>query len=353
MARKIIFAICLLAAIIAGGYFGFQTIYHYQNNIAQNSSVNIVEAERSILFLPQYIALSERFFLEQKLEVHLTTAEGINANAPAKAEDQQIQLGSLSQALLTKPLGSGLDQVAFAGLAQHDGTFLLARRSKSVFQWKDFKQRSIISGAPEDLPTIDLEEALKQHGLSIQQQVIIIHNLPSYLREAAFEAGVGDYLQCQEPLASLAESRGIGKIICAVGAGSGQIPAAVYTASPAYLKEHPEVAQKIANGICLAQQWLFQHSPEEIADTVSVYFPNLERAMLIKAIIRYKAQNIWSATPVITAEAYNRLKDYIQRAGELTNPIPYDQGINNRFAEKAAAEMHYRPPQAADTLKKE
>lgn len=335
----------LIVMIVGGmGTYGVKT-YYFRQEPDKPFPIKVVEAQRSPLALPHYVAIAQGFYREQNLALESNVSATHPESQWTLEEKGDIVLCNLSQSLFTQPMGTDARLVAFAGLAKKDGTFLLGREQQQDFTWDKLKRRSILGDAPDDQSNIILEEALKNNKLTLQQQVIIIQNIPLKLKEGAFQAGVGHYVQMSEPMATKIEMNGEGWVVAATGDAVGPIPALVLSAPPVYLKKHGREIQKLANGLCKGMLWLDYHSTAEAAAVVEPYFPDIERQSLIKIIERYKKLGIWDKSPVIAKEDYENLKDYVQRAGELTNQVAYKNGVNNRFAHKAANTIKYIPPE--------
>ena len=57
--------------------------------------------------------------------------------------------------------------------------------------------------------------------------------------------------------------------------------------------------------------------------------------MLEAAIQSYKNIDAWNETPVMTEDSFSRLEDVMIEAGELQEKVPFNEIINNTYAEKA------------------
>ena len=349
MRRRWKFLLLLLLLLgIAGalGTYGVKSYLLRSQEPVKPDRLHVVEVERSILALPHYIAMAQGFYHEQNLEVTSTVLETIDVEEEVKLKDQgDVLLGNLCQSVFTRPLGTGAELLAFAELAHRDGTYLLGRENTEAFSWEQMKRKTILGNAPDAQSNIILEEALKQHKLVLQQQVIIIQNIPRKLKQGAFEAGVGHYVQMKEPLSIQTELTGAGKSVAFLGAAVEPIPALTFLAPEAYLKKHSQESQKLVNGLCKGLLWLDYHKPEEAARVVSAYFPDLDKQILTRIIERYKKQGLWSKTPLIAEKDYENLHTYVKRSGELTNPVEYSDGVYAKLAKKAAKTVKYIPPE--------
>ncbi|MEG6523146.1 ABC transporter substrate-binding protein [Desulfotomaculum sp. 1211_IL3151] len=339
----------LLLAVAGLGTFGMKEFLLYQLESKGPDQIKIVENERTLLALPHYIALAQGFYQEQDLEITTSKLATSSENSFVEQSNGAVLLSDLCQGVFTRPLGTGADRIAFATVAQREGTYLISRQDATNFSWQNVKRKSILGDAPDSQSNIVLEEALRQNKLTLQHQVIIIQNLPSDLKEGAFAAGVGHFVQMPQPLAQQTLQRQTGNLATFLGDAVAPIPSLVFLASGNYLKNNAQACQKLVNGLCKGMLWLDYHKPEEAAQIVSPYFPELDKEVITIIIQEYKKQGMWAKNPLTLEKDYENLKTYVSHSGEMTNPVEFKDGVNNTLAKHAAKTVEYIPPE----LKKE
>lgn len=340
---KWLLLLLVLIGLVLLGVQSVKTYSLFNKGPEKADHIKVLEAERSPMALPHYIAMAQGFYREQELELESVQMKDIPDELKLD-HGGDILLSNLSQSLFTRSLGTGAELVAFAGLARKDGTFLLGRENSEPFSWEQLNKKSILGDAPDQQSTILLEEVLKNKKFTLQRQVIIIQNIPGELKEGSFQAGVGAYVLMAEPLATITEESGLGKNLTALSSSVKPVPSLVFSAPPDYLKQHGREVQKLVNGLCKAMLWLDYHSPAEAASVVRTFFPGIKQQYLTKMIQRYKGLGLWGKSPLIAKEDYEQLQNYVRKAGELTNPVDYDEGVNRKFAKKAASSVEYVPP---------
>ena len=143
-----------------------------------------------------------------------------------------------------------------------------------------------------------------------------------------------EHLNLFEPTASLTQQEGKGYVVASVGEEAGEIPYTAYFAKKSYIKENEEIIQNFTNSIYKGQKWVKEHSSKEIAEAIQSFFPDTNIDLLTAAIQSYKDIDAWNDTPVLKEEAFNRLQEVMTMAGELTNQAPYEEIVNNSYAEK-------------------
>lgn len=306
-------------------------------------TVRVMESVRSPYFLPLYLAQNLKFFEEQNLDVKITTASPGAIRTALNNRRTDIALCGLQKIIFNPdlPVNSEYLPKIIGALSLRDGSMLLGRLDNSKFQWSGLKNKTIIGNSQDDSSGIALESVLRQNNLPPYRQVIIYYNIPETLRLSAFRSGTGNYLQLLEPEASLAEAQNYGRVVASVGETSGDMAVTAFAALPAYIEENPIVIQKFTNAIYKAQLWLKQHSSEEALQAASPSFGNLDRQVLLKSIQRYQSLNIWSDSPQVSREAYERFITAAKEAGEIAGTVPYETAVMNDFALQSIVTVAY------------
>lgn len=180
-----------------------------------------------------------------------------------------------------------------------------------------------------------LRYVLNKYGINPETDVTLDDSISFDLMAGAFSAGNADYVALFEPTASSTELAGKGYIVSSIGKETSELPYTAYFAKKSYIEENPEIIQKFTNAIYKGQQWMSEHSTEEVASAIAQYFPNTDTSLIVTVLNRYKEIDVWSSTPYITQNGFELLQTIIQEAGELKQKAPYDKIINNNFANEA------------------
>lgn len=302
--------------------------------------VRLSEVARSVFYAPQYVALAKGFFEQEGLEVKLATAQGADKGMAALLSGSaDIGFFGPEAAVYVYQRGAQDYAVGFAQLTQTDGSFLVARHPTGQFRWTDVRGKTIIGGRKGGVPEMVLEWVLRQHGIDPHKDVQIITHLAYEAAPGAFEGGMGDYIAQFEPTMTAMEQRGIGQIVASLGVEGGEITYTVYHARKSFIQQHPDIIQRFTNAIYRGQLWVASHSIPEIAQVVAPFFPGMDRSVLERSLQRYKNQQTWKTTPVISRKGFDHLLEVIQAAGELKSRVPFDTLMTNRFAERAVAQL--------------
>ena len=297
--------------------------------------VKVNEVTRSVFYAPQYVAINNGYFKEHGLEIELTTGQGADAVMTAVLANQ-ADIGFAGPEASIYVYNEGKEDYCqvFAQMTKRDGSFLVARKNTDKFSWQDLKGKTVIPGRKGGVPYMTLEYVLKKNGIDPQKDLTLDDSIKFDLMAGAFASGNADYVTLFEPTASLTEKEGKGYNVASVGEAAGEIPYTAYFAKKSYIAKNEDTIQGFTNAIYKGQQWVKEHSSKEIAEVIKDFFPGTDVDLLATAIQSYKDIDAWNDTPVLKEDAFNRLQEVMTSAGELTKKAPYNEIINNSYAEK-------------------
>jgi len=302
----------------------------------QLTKVQYCEVVRSIFYAPMYVAINEGFFVDEGLEIELTTGQGADKVMTALLSGgADIGLAGPEASVYVFNQGQEDYVVNFAQLTNRDGSFLVGRQPEPDFKWENLRGKTVIGGRPGGVLQMVLEHVLKKHGLTPGQDVNIITNLQFTATTGAFIGGTGDYVANFEPNASQLEKEGHGYVVASLGVAGGEVPYTVFGARKSYLAENWEVVQRFTNAVYRGQLWVDQHSSEEIAKSIQSFFPDTDLDLITMVVERYKEQDTWAKDPIMESESLDRLQEIIMEAGELKDPVDSNLLITHEFAQRA------------------
>ena len=299
--------------------------------------VRLNEVTHSVFYAPQYVALSQGFFAEEGLQVELINGGGADKVMTAVVSGQSdIGLAGPEASIYVYNQGKADHTQIIAQLTKRDGSFLVGR-SDGTFSWEDLRGKTIIGGRKGGVPEMTLEYVLRQHGLTPGVDVTVDTSVQFNMMAGAFTGGQGDYVTLFEPTATQVEAAGQGYVLTSIGQESGEIPYTAYFANVSWLRENADTAQRFVNAIAKAQKWVQEHTDREVAQAIIDQFPDTSLDELETVTARHRQIDAWNATPVMEQHALERLETVMEQAGELSRAewVPFDQLVNNTFAQKA------------------
>ena len=335
---KRIVAIFSVIAIIGATFMGCSKVNDKRTESTNLKTIRLNEVVRSVFYAPMYVAINEGFFEEEGLSIDLSTGQGADKTM------QQLLSGNVDigfsgpeQVVYIYNQGREDYPVVFGQLTQRDGSFLVGREEEENFDWSSLKGKEIIGGRPGGIPEMALEYVLKQNGLNPENDVKMVTNVDFTATAGAFKSGIGDYVALFEPTATMLEKDGAGNIVSSIGNEAGNISYTCFYTTKSYMDENPDIIQKFTNAIYKGQQWVQQHTSEEVADSIISFFPGTDKEVIVKVIDNYKNIEAYSETPEVSEDGLNKLMDIIQGYDEslIIERPDFNIIVNNSFAKQA------------------
>ena len=301
--------------------------------------VKLNEVTRSVFYAPLYCAVTLGYFEKEGMEVEIVTSGGSDKSMTALISgDADVALMGPETGIYVVNQGLEGHPMIVAQITKRDGSFLVGRSEEPDFDWENLRGCSIVGGRPGGMPFMALCYVLKSHGLVPGEDVEVIDNIQFPLMGGAFEGGTGDYVTLFEPTASEFASSGRGHIVANVGLESGEVPYTTIMMSSKTIAEEPEFALSFVRAIYRAQQWVKTASDEEVARAMQPFFPDSSIETLSAVANSYRATDSWMYSPAMSEDAFTRLQDIIEAAGELSARVEFGSLVDNSFADKVMGE---------------
>ena len=198
-------------------------------NTSDLKPVTLSEVAHSIFYAPQYVAYEQGYFIDEGLDVTITTAFGADKVMAALLSDSaQIGLMGCESTIYAYNEGVTDTVLNFAQLTQRAGNFLIAREAMPDFQWEDLKGQTVLGGRKGGMPEMVFEYILKEQGIDPVNDLTIDQSIDFGSTGAAFTGGLGDFTVEFEPSATALEKEGVGYVVASLGIDSGYVPYTSY-----------------------------------------------------------------------------------------------------------------------------
>lgn len=301
--------------------------------------VTVCEVTHSIFYAPQYVAINQGYFADEGIDIELSNGQGAD-KVMAAVLSNNIDIGFAGPEAAIYVYNEGKEDFTqvFAQMTQRDGSFLVGREPDPAFTWEKLRGTTVLPGRKGGVPYMALEYAIRKNGLDPAKDVTLDNSIQFALMAGAFTSGTGDYVTIFEPTASMMEQEGKGYIVASVGEETGEIPYTAYFAKKSYIEKNKDLIERFTRAVYRGQQWVAAHSAQEIAEVVAPSFPDTSVELLTTVVQRYKDIDAWNPNPVMKEESFDLLQKVMTEAGELSKSAPYDQIVNNTFAQKVMQE---------------
>ena len=336
MKKKLTIGFIAIILIALAVILVFTTIDN-DTETANLTTIQLNEVTRSVFYAPQYVAIANGFFEDEGLAIEITTGQGADKVMTAVLAGQS-DIGFCGPEAAIYVYNEGKEDYieVFAQMTQKDGSFLVSKEPTDNFSWQDLKGKTVIPGRKGGVPYMTLEYVLKQNGINPQTDLVLDDSIKFDLMAGAFTGGTAEYVTLFEPTASMTQDAGKGYVVASVGEASGEIPYTAYCAKKSYIDENPTIIEGFTRAVYNGEQWVKEHSAEEIAKAIVEFFPDTTIESLSTSVQKYKDIDAWKENPILEEESFDKLQLIMTEAGELDTKAPYDKVVNNTYAEKVS-----------------
>ncbi len=298
------------------------------------AKVKVCEVTHSVFYAPQYAAIHLGFFEEEGIEVELTNGGGADkVMAAVLSGDMDVGFAGPEACIYVYNEGREDYPKVFAQVTKRDGSFLIGREENTDFSWEDVKGKVVIPGRKGGVPYMTLTYVLRENGVDPEKDTVLDDSIQFDLMAGAFSGGNADFVTLFEPTASAVVAEGKGYYMTSIGAESGEIPYTAYFAAQSFMAENPDLLQGFTNAVGKGQKWVQEHSAREVAEAIAPSFPDTDMDSLVTAVESYQEIDAWNDTPMMKEEAFMKLQQVMQDAGELQKTVPFDAIVDNSYAE--------------------
>lgn len=312
-----------------------------------NNKIRINEVTHSVFYAPLYVAINNSYFKDEGLEIELTNGGGADKSMAAiLSGEADVGLLGPEATIYIVEQGASDHPVVFGQLTKRDGSFLMSKNPEPNFKWTDLIGKEVIGGRRGGVPAMTLQYVMEQAGLNpgdeIGGEIDTKLNLDVQfnLVAAAFEASNDAYCTMFEPTASDYEKAGKGYIVASVGQASGEVPYTAFTAKKSYLKDNEEKMKKFLRAVMKGYYFIVNNTLDDVASALLPSFAGTSLEQLKTAIQSYKDIDAWNNTPVMQADAFDRLQNIMINAGELENKVDFSKAVDNSIAFKIMQEFN-------------
>lgn len=121
-------------------------------------------------------------------------------------------------------------------------------------------------------------------------------------------------------------------MVASLGVDSGYVPYTAFSAKDSYMKENPEVIKGFVAALKKGMDYVYSHTPEEVAAVIAPQFPDTDEETMAIIIKRYAEQDTWKRDLVFEEDAYQLLLDILDEAGQLSARPDYEKLVTTAYA---------------------
>lgn len=299
--------------------------------------VRINEVTHSVFYAPLYLADALGYFGEEGFKVEITNGGGADATMAAVLSGAADVGFCGPEAAIYVNIGGSDDQpVVFAQLTKRDGSFLVGRNPEPDFKWENLENKKVLAGRLGGVPAMTFEYVLHEKGV----HAILDYSVAFNMMTSAFESGVADYCTMFEPVASEYQAAGNGYIVASVGRDSGEIPYTCFMSKQSYINAHTDKIEGLTRALTKAIKYICEADSAEVASLIAPYFSGTSVESLKISVDSYKSIDAWVTDMAMEEQAFNKLQDVIDLAGQLERRVAFADVVNTEIAEKIYREVY-------------
>jgi NitT/TauT family transport system substrate-binding protein len=302
------------------------------------TNVNLVEAVHNLGYIDLYVAQQQGFFTQQGIKLNLSAAGGDSqAFAAVLGGSAQFALGDATMAEISREKQG--DGVVLAELVSRAQFFAVSKKISTPFSSpKQFKGHTFVTNPPPNTNYNVLVNSLKQAGLDPAKDVKITTVAPG-TELGPMLAGQADVTVAQEPSLDTAVIQNGAHVLYSWASAIGEFTNTGLQSTSSYVKANPTVVQKVVNALQMGAEYTYKH-PAATKAIARKEFPSLPASVVDAAIQREIDNQIPASTLTVQQAGWDKLMHLGQQLGNCACNVPFNQIIDNSFANKAAASVH-------------
>ncbi len=300
-------------------------------------AITLIESFRAVFYAPFYAAFALGAYPAEGLDVELKTSPVSThwANLLLSGEGD-VSWGGPMRVLVAGDADPDCGLASFCEVVSRDPFYLIGRPPAPAGGLAGLRGKAVATVSEVPTPWMCLQHDLRLAGMD-PGELNLIPGRTMAENAAALRAGEIDALQVFEPLAEeLIAEDGWG--IWYAAADRGLCTYTAFSTTRAYMEREPEALLGMTRAMFRTQKWIAAHSAGEFAGRIGGYFPETSETTLEKGLARYLALGVWNRTPYLAREGFERLRASCLSGGLIQKGIPYEAGVDMRFAEAAIEE---------------
>ena len=289
--------------------------------------IRLAENFRAVFYAPFYAMLALGLFAEEGVEIELVVS-ATPGDGVAGLLDGSVDLtwAGPMRVLKARDLDPTSPLLCFGEVVGRDPFYLVARAGLAArgFELADVAKLWFAAVAEVPTPWLCLQHDLREHGLD-PDRLPRAPDQPMAANVAALRDGQLDVAQLFEPFVSAAVQDG-GEVVHAA-ASRGPTTYTTFIATRAGIARHGEAFAGIARALVRMQDWIAGHDAIDLADVVALYYPEIAGDRLARALQRCLADGIWSRTPQVSRQGFDRLSASLLSGGFISALSRYEDCV--------------------------
>jgi len=291
------------------------------------------ESLRALFYAPFYVALAQDAYAAAGVEVRFVSAPR-PGDAARGLFDGSVDVcwGGPMRVMETYKLVPNCDLVSFAEVVTRDPFLLVGRAPHPAFQLADLLGLRVATVGEVPTPWLCLQEDLRRAGIA-PGRLDRVGDRTMAQNIAALHAAKVEVVQLFEPFVSSLVAENAAHVWYAA-ATRGPTSYTTFYTRRGLLTAQRDNLRRMVRAIHRTQLWVAGATAAQIADAIADYFPDVPTPIREAASARYQTLGIWSTTPVLPRQGYDRLLSSLVSGGFVAG-TSFEVAVDNTLADEA------------------
>jgi NitT/TauT family transport system substrate-binding protein len=323
------------SAAVAGGLAMTPIIGSGQAAAAALKEVRFSEAVHNLGYINLYVGMHAGIFQKNGLDMKVSAAGGDTQTfAAVLGGSADFAIGDATMAQISRENGG--PGVVVGTVVQRAHYFGVSKTLNPMTDPKDFKGLKIVTSPEPNTNYSVAKRLLEKAGLKVGVDATIVPVNPG-TEIAAMLAGQADIAIAYQPSVAAAEAQGA-KVVFDFASYIGPFCNTGIMVLPTTIQKDPQTVQALVTSFEEASRKTYA-DPAFAKQVARKEFPDLPGEVVDKAIDAELKYLIPAQSVVTKQDQWRNLMDMQVYLGNAKGTIPFDQIIDNSFAEKAVASL--------------
>lgn len=302
---------------------------------AELTEVNFSEAVHNLGYINLYVGMHAGIFEKHGLKMNVTAAGGDTQTfAAVLGGSADFAIGDATMVQMSREAGG--PGIVVGTVVQRAHYFGVSKNLEPITDPKAFKGLTIVTSPEPNTNFSVAKRMLETAGLKVGEDTTILQVNPG-TEIAAMLAGQADMAIAYQPSVASAVDQGA-KVVFDFSSYVGPFCNTGIMVLPSFVEEKGEVVQALVTAFEEASRLTYS-DPAFAKEVARKEFPDLPPAVVDAAIDAELEYKIPAETVVVQKDQWDNLMSMQVYLGNVKGSIPFDEIIDNSFAEKAAKEL--------------
>ena len=297
------------------------------------TEINFVEAVHNLGYINLYVGQHAGIFEKYGLKLNVSAAGGdTQAFAAVLGKSAQFAIGDATMVQMSREQGG--PGMVVGTVIQRAHYFGVSKNQEPITDPKKFKGLTFVTSPEPNTNFSVTKRILEDNGLKPRIDTKILEVNPG-TEIAVMLAGRADIAVAYQPSVASAMSQGA-KVVFDFASHVGPFCNTGIMVLPEYAKANPQVVQNLVNAFEEASRMTYA-KPDFAKEVARKEFPDLPGEVVNKAMDMQLEYKIPAQTVKTFTDQWENLISMQKYLGNVKGTIPFDQIIDNSYAETAIA----------------